>query len=100
MKIALVHDYLKEFGGAERVLMALHELWPEAPIYTAFRVKNSTAGRAFGDTVVIESPWAPLIKRSNLYSPLRFLAPSALLLACALSSAIFFFVLRRSSNTN
>lgn len=35
-KIALVHDYLREYGGAERVLEALHELYPEAPVYTAF----------------------------------------------------------------
>lgn len=34
MKVALVHDYLKEYGGAERVLEALHEIWPKAPIYT------------------------------------------------------------------
>jgi glycosyltransferase involved in cell wall biosynthesis len=34
MKIALVHDYIKEYGGAERVLEALHEIWPEAPIFT------------------------------------------------------------------
>ncbi len=33
MKIALVHDYLIQDGGAERVLMALHEIWPEAPIF-------------------------------------------------------------------
>ncbi|NCN06868.1 MAG: glycosyltransferase family 4 protein, partial [Candidatus Pacebacteria bacterium] len=30
-KIALVHDYLREYGGAERVLEALHEMYPEAP---------------------------------------------------------------------
>ena len=36
MKIALVHDFLKEYGGAERVLEALHEIWPEAPVYTSF----------------------------------------------------------------
>lgn len=34
-KIALVHDWMARRGGAERVLLALHELWPEAPIYTA-----------------------------------------------------------------
>jgi len=33
-KIALVHDYIKEYGGAERVLEALHKLYPDAPIYT------------------------------------------------------------------
>ena len=35
MKIAFVHDYLKEYGGAERVLETLHEIWPKASIYTS-----------------------------------------------------------------
>jgi glycosyltransferase involved in cell wall biosynthesis len=35
-KIALVHDFLFTYGGAERVLSALHEIYPEAPIYTTF----------------------------------------------------------------
>lgn len=34
MKIALVHDYLVQYGGAERVLEALCEVFPDAPIYT------------------------------------------------------------------
>ncbi|MCL5438860.1 MAG: glycosyltransferase [Patescibacteria group bacterium] len=34
MKIAFVHDYIKEYGGAERVLEALHEVWPDAPVFT------------------------------------------------------------------
>ncbi|MBU1127083.1 MAG: glycosyltransferase [Patescibacteria group bacterium] len=75
MKIALVHDYLKEYGGAERVLMTLHNIWPKAPIYTAFLDKGSTAGKEFKKAEVIESFLAPLIKKKNLYSPLRFLAP-------------------------
>jgi glycosyltransferase involved in cell wall biosynthesis len=75
MKVALVHDYLKEYGGAERVLEALHEIWPEAPIYTAFWVKNSAAGKAFAKVKIIESWLAPVIKYKNLYSPLRFLTP-------------------------
>src|SRR5260221_1010676 len=33
-KIALVHDYIKEYGGAERVLETLHEMYPDAPVYT------------------------------------------------------------------
>lgn len=36
MKVALVHDYLVQDGGAERTLLALHELFPEAPIFTLF----------------------------------------------------------------
>jgi len=35
MKIAIVHDYLNQFGGAERVVEVLHELYPHAPIYTS-----------------------------------------------------------------
>lgn len=32
-RVGLVHDYLTQFGGAERVLVALHELFPTAPIF-------------------------------------------------------------------
>lgn len=32
----MVHDYLKEWGGAEAVLAVFHEMFPEAPVYTAF----------------------------------------------------------------
>ena len=34
-RVALVHDYLNQYGGAERVLEALHELFPDAPVYTS-----------------------------------------------------------------
>lgn len=34
MKVALVYDRVNKFGGAERVLLALHHLYPQAPIYT------------------------------------------------------------------
>ena len=76
MKVALVHDYLKEYGGAERVLRVLADLFPQAPIYTAFLVKNSTAAKQFADRKIRQSSWAWLIKHGNLYSPLRFLLPS------------------------
>lgn len=35
MKIALVYDWINKFGGAERILLALHEIWPDAPLFTA-----------------------------------------------------------------
>src|SRR5215211_2567420 len=35
MRLAIVHDYLNQYGGAERVLEALHDLYPDAPIYTS-----------------------------------------------------------------
>jgi glycosyltransferase involved in cell wall biosynthesis len=34
-RIALVHDWLVSPGGAEKVLLELHKLFPQAPIYTA-----------------------------------------------------------------
>ncbi len=33
-KVAIVHDFLLAFGGAERVLQSLSKMYPEAPIYT------------------------------------------------------------------
>ncbi len=36
VRVALVHDYLVQDGGAERVLMALQEMFPEAPTFTLF----------------------------------------------------------------
>jgi len=35
MKIALVHDELVQSGGAERLILAMHEIWSDAPIYTS-----------------------------------------------------------------
>ncbi len=35
MKIAIVHDFLNQRGGAERVVAVLHEMFPEAPIFTS-----------------------------------------------------------------
>lgn len=35
MRIAIVHDYLVQYGGAERVVEAMHDLWPDAPVYTS-----------------------------------------------------------------
>ena len=78
-KIALAHDYLREYGGAERVLEALHNIYPAAPVYTAFY-----DAKAMGDNWQRFANWdlrqtwmakIPLIKK--LFSPLRFLADNA-----------------------
>ncbi|NQU42113.1 glycosyltransferase [bacterium] len=34
MKIAIAYDYLTQMGGGERVIKALHDIFPDAPIYT------------------------------------------------------------------
>jgi glycosyltransferase involved in cell wall biosynthesis len=41
MKIALVHDFLAQDGGAERVLKRLSEIYPDAPIYVWFYDKKA-----------------------------------------------------------
>ncbi len=75
MRIALVHDFISEFGGAERVLLALSEAYPEAPIYTAFCKRGSPAWERFKNKDLRPS-WAQYIPFFNrLYSPLRFLTP-------------------------
>lgn len=76
MKVAIVHDYLNEFGGAERVLEALCEIYPKAPIYTAFYREGSSAYERFKSKKIIAS-WAQNVPffASFLHSPLRFLAP-------------------------
>ena len=35
MRVAIVHDFLNQRGGAERVLAVMHEMFPDAPIYTS-----------------------------------------------------------------
>ncbi|OGI06548.1 MAG: hypothetical protein A2Y40_07580 [Candidatus Margulisbacteria bacterium GWF2_35_9] len=41
-KIAIVHDFLNQQGGAEYVVAIIHEMYPTAPIYTSIYKKGST----------------------------------------------------------
>lgn len=45
MRIALVHDFLSQLGGAERVLDAFLGIWPDAPVYTLIYDPIKTEGR-------------------------------------------------------
>jgi glycosyltransferase involved in cell wall biosynthesis len=36
MKVALIHDVLRAYSNAERILQVLHRIYPDAPVYTAF----------------------------------------------------------------
>ncbi|MDP3963899.1 MAG: glycosyltransferase, partial [bacterium] len=62
MKVALVHDYLTELGGAERVLEALCELFPHAPIYTLIYDEKATNGlfkhRRIHTSFLQKLPWS------------------------------------------
>jgi glycosyltransferase involved in cell wall biosynthesis len=77
MKVAIVHDQLREFGGAERVLMSIKALFPDAPVYTTTFDLNS-----LGEHKEIIKDWdvrltwfgkIPLLNK--FYSPFRFLTP-------------------------
>jgi glycosyltransferase involved in cell wall biosynthesis len=82
LKIALVHDYLKDYGGAELVLEALSDIFPDAPIFTTVY-----APRYFGPhRTRLEKKWHGRIRQSffgyipfatKLLSPFRFLSPLA-----------------------
>ena len=46
MRIALVHDYLNQYGGGERVLEVLCEIFPRAPIFSLIYDEKAT-GKVF-----------------------------------------------------
>lgn len=41
MRLAIVHDYLNQTGGAERVVESFHRLWPDAPIFTTLADRDA-----------------------------------------------------------
>lgn len=45
LKVALVHDFLNQYGGAEKTLEVLGEIFPEAPIYTILYDKEKMRGK-------------------------------------------------------
>ncbi len=49
--VAIVHDYLTQRGGAERVVLAMHVAFPEAALYTSLYAPDETYP-AFGEVVV------------------------------------------------
>ena len=40
MKVAIVNDFLSQYGGAEKVIEVFHELFPDAPLFTPIFVQN------------------------------------------------------------
>lgn len=77
MKVALVHDQLREFGGAERVLVALKKIFPQAEIFTTtFDLNSLGSHKELIKNWKINVSWfgkIPII--NNFYSPFRFLTP-------------------------
>ncbi|MFZ5982456.1 MAG: glycosyltransferase [Patescibacteria group bacterium] len=70
MKIALVHDYLVQYGGAERVLECFSEVFPDAPIHTL--IHNPEAVHHIFDGKDIRTSWLqnwPLAKTKHRIFP-------------------------------
>ncbi|MCD6442150.1 glycosyltransferase [bacterium] len=77
MRVALIHDFLTQYGGAEKVLEAFHEIWPQAPIFTLFYDAKMMKGY-FKDCNIKVSPIQNLpfgVKKYRWYLPLM---PSAI----------------------
>lgn len=76
MKIALVHEYLSQYGGAEKVLEALQELYPEAPTFVMFYDKNKIPAHLLkGQIKTSFLQYMPFIKNHyRMYLPLMPLA--------------------------
>jgi len=77
MKVALVHDQLREFGGAERVLISLKKIFPQADVYTTTFDLNSLGSHKslIKDWKIYVSWFGKIPILNRFYSPFRFLTP-------------------------
>lgn len=69
MNVALLYDRVNRFGGAERVMMALHELFPKAPLYT---LVHDTKQSEWAKNCEIVPTWMqriPLAKKHHEWFP-------------------------------
>lgn len=79
MKVAIVHDYIKEQGGAELVLEELLKIYPTATVFTSLYAPEFLGPhkQRFQD-YTIKTTWLNSIPfRHKLISPLRLLSPIA-----------------------
>lgn len=79
MKVAIVHDDLVQWGGAERVLEGICRIFPEAPIYTSvFDRSNLELNKRFGSKKITTSflqdipGWKFLYKTLLPFYPIAF----------------------------
>jgi glycosyltransferase involved in cell wall biosynthesis len=77
VKVALVHDYLNQYGGAERVLEILHGMFPDAPVYTLI-YDHRRMPDFFKDWHIIESFLGKLPFNRRHYEKYFFLMPLAI----------------------
>ncbi len=75
MKVAFVYDRVNKWGGAERVLLALHKMFPQAPLYTSVYNPRSAP---WANVFTVHTSFLqriPLIRRRHELVP--FLMPLA-----------------------
>lgn len=79
-KIAIVADWLTNLGGAEKVVLALHEAFPNAPIYTSVYTPDSMPEFAGLDirTTYLQTLPKPLRRLHKFFPMLRVKAFQAL----------------------
>jgi len=69
-RIALVYDSVNKWGGAEIVLLALHDLFPMAPLYTSvYAKKNAAWARVFPEIVTSFLQHIPFAKNNREFFP-------------------------------
>jgi glycosyltransferase involved in cell wall biosynthesis len=76
LNVALVHDYLNQRGGAERVFASIARAWPDAPIYTAL-YDESAVGDLFPRSRVHRSYLAGIPLANRCFRALAPLYPRA-----------------------
>jgi glycosyltransferase involved in cell wall biosynthesis len=75
-RVALIHDFLLDLRGAERVFAAICDAWPEADVFTAVYDEAGTEGR-FADRNVRTSFLQRLRPTSRTFRPLLPFYPHA-----------------------
>jgi glycosyltransferase involved in cell wall biosynthesis len=75
--VGLVHDFLLDVRGAERVFLQLCQMWPDAPIFTAVYDELGTEGRFAGRTIHT-SPLQRLRPSARTFRALFPLYPAAI----------------------
>ncbi|MDP3974869.1 MAG: glycosyltransferase [Candidatus Jorgensenbacteria bacterium] len=82
MRVAILHDYLNQYGGAERVLEALLEMFPDADLYTLLYDRARTRGAFEGRVTKTSRLDIPAVRHHH-----RLFIPAMPFAAATLTSA-------------
>jgi glycosyltransferase involved in cell wall biosynthesis len=76
-RVAIIYDRVNKWGGAERVLLAIHKLFPKAPLYTSvYDSKNTPWSKVFPVVKTSFLQYIPFAKSNHellpLFMPIAF----------------------------